>query len=56
VLSQVILNAFGRQIVDEDEDVVGLTFDLQNEDTTIGAGSRELDSEVQSRLKELVYI
>lgn len=55
-LTQVILNAFNRHIVVDDEDVVESTFDSVETDPTIAAGSRELDSDIQSHLKELGYI
>jgi len=55
-LTQVIPNALERQVIERDEDVVESTFDGVDPDPTVAAGSRDLDADVQSHLKELGYL
>lgn len=55
-LVQTVSTESKCRIVDRDEDVVVSTFDDIEPDPTITAGTRELDSEVQSHLKELGYL
>jgi hypothetical protein len=52
----VIPNALNRQIIDRDENKVESTFDTVEFDQDVAAGSRNLNSEVQSHLKELGYL